>query len=370
MNFNHTDDRRAIADTLSRYFDRRYPFEVRQTASASSLGYSGEQWREVAELGIIAALFDEAAGGLGGAGFDIAVVFEQIGRGLALEPFLPTLMAGSVLAAAGGFGELLETAVAGQAQLAFANEEPDSHYDLAAISMRADRQDDGWVLTGEKAVVAALGSADQIVCSARIAGKPGDTDGIGLFLVAREASGVAVRDYPLIDGGRGGELRLVDAPARLIVANGDALIEQAVAQGINALCWEAVGAMDVVKAMTAEYLRTRKQFGVPIGTFQALRHRMATVALEIEQARSAAINVADTLGAPRLERERAVSAAKFTIGRVGTIVAEEAIQLHGGIGMTWELPLSHYAKRLILIGHQLGDEDHHLARFSALGACS
>jgi len=198
-------------------------------------------------------------------------------------------------------------------------------------------------------------------------------DGISLFLVPGDAAGLQRRSYSRIDGGSACELVLdqvlVDAGA-LLGAEGQGLatLELAVGCGVLALCAEAVGAMDVAKQSTLEYLQTRKQFGKPIGSFQALQHRMADLLLEVEQARSAVINAAAALDADRSTRERALSAAKFTIGRIGTRVAEESIQLHGGIGMTWELPLSHYAKRLVMIDHQLGDEDHHLARYMALGA--
>lgn len=367
MDFKHSDDRQMLADTLGRYLQQRYPIDVRHRITQSPEGCSAEQWRAMAELGIVGALFPEEAGGFGGTGFDIAVVFEQLGKALTVEPFLGTLMAGRALARAGGQDELLGEVIAGGRMLAFAQEEPHSHYDLAGVATRAARTGDGWTLIGEKAVVQQAEAADVILVSARISGVPGEEAGIGLFLVERDAPGLTIRGYPLIDGGRGGELRLEGTPARLIVEQGYPLIEEAVAAAVVALGWEAVGIMDALKAATLEYLRTRKQFGVPIGKFQALQHRMATVALEIEQARSAAINAAAALDGARLERERAVSAAKYTIGAVGTLVAEEAIQMHGGIGMTWELPLAHHAKRLTMIGHQLGDEDHHLARFIALG---
>jgi hypothetical protein len=184
---------------------------------------------------------------------------------------------------------------------------------------------------------------------------------------------VSVRGYRKIDGGRAAEVTfdnvtLSDDAVLGSVDQGFATLEYAVSCGVLALCAEAVGAMDIAKDYTLEYLRTRKQFGVPIGSFQALQHRMADMLLEIEQARSAVINAAAALDGERKTRERAVSAAKYSIGRIGTLVAEECIQLHGGIGMTWELPLAHYAKRLVMIDHQLGDEDHHLERFVALGA--
>ncbi|PXA86868.1 pimeloyl-CoA dehydrogenase small subunit [Nostoc sp. 3335mG] len=365
MDFNHSEDRQMLADTLGRYLQQRYPIETRNRISTSEDGWSREHWAALAELGVVGALFGEEAGGFGGTGFDIAAVFEQLGKALVVEPFLGTLMAGRVLAKAGGQDALLGDVIAGSTLIAFAHEEPQSRYDLADVETRAERRGDGWALTGHKAVVPQIEAADRILVSARVSGEPGDETGIGLFLVAK--ADVELRGYPMIDGGRGGELALASTPATLIAENGFALIEDATAAGIVALAWEAIGVMDVLKASTLDYLRTRKQFGVPIGKFQALQHRMATVALEIEQARSAAINAADALGNDRRTRERAVSAAKYTIGRVGTLAAEESIQMHGGIGMTWELPLSHFAKRLTMIGHQLGDEDHHIGRYITLG---
>jgi alkylation response protein AidB-like acyl-CoA dehydrogenase len=364
VDFNHSEDRQMLTNTLGRYLQQRYPIGTRHAISGSEAGWSAEHWSALAELGVIGALFGEGAGGFGGTGFDIAAVFEQTGKALVVEPLLGTLMAGRVLARVAGHDALLGDAIAGAAVFAFAHEEAQSHYDLAQIATRAD---DGWTLTGAKAVVPQIEAASHILVSARIAASHGEERGVGLFLVEAGAGGSAIRGYPMIDGGRGGELTLAATPAILVAENGYPFIEDAVAAGIVALSWEAVGIMDVIKAATLDYLRSRKQFGVPIGKFQALQHRMATVAIEIEQARSAAINAAAALDEPRIERERAVSAVKYTIGRVGTLVAEEAIQIHGGIGMTWELPLSHFAKRLIMIEHQLGDEDHHLMRFVALG---
>ncbi|AUW56984.1 pimeloyl-CoA dehydrogenase small subunit [Sphingobium sp. SCG-1] len=367
MDFNHSEDRQMLADTLARYLQQRYPTGVRHKISSSDTGWSSEHWSALAELGVVGALFPEEAGGFGGSGFDIAAVFEQFGKALVVEPFLGTLLAGRILSKVQGQKQLLEEVIAGTVPLAFAHEEPQSRYDLAQVAVRAEQNGGVWTLSGCKAVVPQLEAANQILVSARIAGTPGEESGIGLFLTDVASSGSQVRGYPLVDGGRGGELILAGSRATLIAENGYSLIEDAVATGLVALSWEAIGVMDVLKAATLDYLRTRKQFGVPIGKFQALQHRMANMSLEIEQARSAGINAAAALDETRVARERAVSAAKFTIGRVGTLVAEEAIQLHGGIGMTWELPLSHYAKRLTMIGHQLGDEDHHLDRFVALG---
>ena len=379
MNFTHTEDRRMLADTLGRYVAEQVGFEARMAAAASPEGFSRARWAALAELGAVGALFTEADGGYGGAGFDIAVVFEALGAGLVLEPFLPALMAGSALAHAGSHGQktLLAPLMAGEHVATLAHEEPGSFHELQHVATRAERHGDGWVLQGHKTAVPLGDQADWLLVSARTAGATTAAQGISLFVVPADAPGLVRRGLPTHDGGRVADVMFnqLRLPASALLGGeahageGLATLEHAVGRGLLALCAESLGAMEVAKRMTIEYLQTRKQFGVPIGSFQALQHRMATVLLEIEQARSAVINAAAALdGSERIARERALSAAKVSIGRIGTLVAEEAIQLHGGIGMTWELPLSHYAKRLVLIDAQLGDEDHHLQRFIALGA--
>src|SRR6266702_1922276 len=375
MNFQHTEDRRMLADTLNRFISEQYGFETRDRIASSAQGFSAELWNRFAELGIIGALFDEANGGFGGDGFDIAVVFESLGRGLVVEPFLDTLIVGQAIAKNGNetqkeaLGELID----GSRIVALAHGEPDSHYELARVTTRAERIGNAWKLNGAKAVVQHGENASLFLVSARTAGAEDDEEGVTLFLVPRDAAGVSVRGYRKIDGGRAAEVtfnNVSPGDGALLGAAGEgfATLEYAISCGVLALCSEAVGAMDVAKEYTLEYLRTRKQFGVPIGSFQALQHRMADLLLEIEQARSAVINAAAGLATDeRKVRERALSAAKYSIGRIGALVAEECIQLHGGIGMTWELPLAHYAKRLVMIDHQLGDEDHHLERYISLG---
>ncbi len=375
MNFEHTEDRRMLSDMLRRFVAEQYDFATRERHAKMAQGYNPEFWRRYAELGAIGALFAEEHGGLGGAGFDISVVFEALGRGLVLEPFLDALMVGSAIARAGSAAqrEALDGLIAGSITAALAAAEPGSGYALNEVRARAERSGDGWTLNGAKAVVTDGEHADLFLVSARTSGAEDDAAGIRLFLASAGTPGVTVRGYDLIDGGRAAELGFenvaLGADSLLGEAGaGHALLEHATGRGILALCAEAVGAMDCARDATLEYLRTRRQFGVPIGSFQALQHRMADVLLEIEQARSAVINAAAALDHPdRATRERALSAAKYTIGRIGTLVAEESIQLHGGIGMTWELPLAHYAKRLVMIDHQLGDEDHHLRRYIALG---
>jgi alkylation response protein AidB-like acyl-CoA dehydrogenase len=376
MNFAHTDDRRMLGESLERYVAEQYGFETRMAIVKSAEGFSLSQWQTFADLGVIGALFHEEDGGYGGKGFDITVVFEALGRGLVIEPFLPSaILAGSALAHAGTASQkaLLTSLISGDAIATLAHEEPDSHYDMKRVQTTARKQGNTWVLNGHKAVVPVGDQAKVLIVSARTGGDTDDAQGISLFIVPAGTQGLSVRGYPTIDGGRAADVRLTDVhlPADALLGaegQGHATLEHAVGRGVLALCAESLGAMEVAKNATIDFLQTRRQFGVPIGSFQALQHRMADLLLEIEQARSAVINAAAALdGDDGPARERALSAAKYSIGRIGTLVAEECIQLHGGIGMTWELPLSHYAKRLVMIDHQLGDEDHHLARFIALG---
>ncbi|MDD0837617.1 acyl-CoA dehydrogenase family protein [Curvibacter sp. HBC61] len=374
MNFEHTEDRRMLADTLNRFISEQYPFEVRNAVAGSAEGLSPAVWQQLAEIGALGALFPESEGGFGGAGFDVSVVFESLGRGLVVEPFLGALVVGRALAAAGtpAQKQALAGLIDGSTVAALAHDEPGSHYELSRVATRATRTATGWQLDGAKAVVLQAEAAQLLLVSARVAGDIEAEDGISLFLVPADAAGVQRRGYGRIDGGRAAELTLQGVQVgsdALLGAEGQGLatLELAIGWGVLALCAEAVGAMDVAKQYTLEYLQTRKQFGVPIGSFQALQHRMADLLLEVEQARSAVINAAAAMDSDRVTRERALSAAKVSIGRIGALVAEEAVQMHGGIGMTWELPLAHYAKRLVMIDHQLGDEDHHLQRYIALG---
>ena len=371
MDFNHTDDRRMLADTLGRFVAGHADPLARAAAARSAPGYDPELWTRFAELGVIGALFAPDDGGFGGAGFDIMVVFEALGAGLVPAPFLSTLLAGRAMAAAGGRAGEIEALITGTAVIAFAHQEGDAGYDLDHVATRAERDGEGWLLTGAKSVIADAEGATSLLVSARTSGDVGDREGVSLFLVPADAAGLTVRGYPCVDGGRAAEVLIegVALPAAALVgAEGEAAdaLADAVAAGLVALCAEALGAMAVVRDATLDYLRTRVQFGEAIGRNQALQHRMAALLIEIEQARSAVINAAAALDGPATARERMLSAAKYTIGRTGTLVAEEAIQLHGGIGMTWELPMTHFAKRLMMIDHQLGDEDHHLARYAAL----
>ncbi len=374
MNFDLTDERQMLQDGLRRFLRDSYTPEARKAALEDEAGFLPGIWEGLAEMGVIGALFDEEQGGFGGAGFDIALVFEEMGRIGAVDPLLDTgVLAGGLLAALGDAAQraLLDGVIGGTLQLALAHGEPGSRYDLSRVATTAARQDGGWVLDGRKSVVVNAAAADHLIVSARSAGGVAEAGGISLFLVPRGTAGLGLRDYPLAGGGRGAEVTLeaVALPgAALLGPEGGAhdALETAQARATAAICAEALGLMETIRALTTDYLRTRKQFGQPIGKFQALQHRMADMLIEIEQARSAVINLAGHLDAPRALRERHVSAAKNLIGEVGALVAEESIQMHGGIGMTIEYELGHLARRLVMTDHRFGDRDHHLGRFAAL----
>ncbi len=373
MDFGLSDDRRMVRDTVERFVRERYPIETRHDHAARDEGFDRATWAEFAELGLIGALLPEDAGGFGGAGEDILVVMEALGRGLVVEPFLATAVLGAtpiVLAGTQVQRAVLEDVAAGGTLLAFAHSEPESRYALAEIRTTAERSGPNWTLRGHKAVVLNGDTADQLIVSARVEGAPGDAAGLALFLIDAAADGVTRRGYATVDGGRAAEIGLDGVEVgddAALGTPGDAypVIERTIGRGVLALCAEALGLMEVCRDITLDYLKTRKQFGRELGAFQALQHRMVNLCLEIEQARSAVMLAAARLEGQGKERERALSAAKNLIGRAGRLVAEESIQLHGGIGMTWEYALPHFAKRLVMIDHQLGDTDFHLERFIA-----
>jgi hypothetical protein len=370
VHFDLTDDQRMLADSLTRFLREQYGFAARQRICASPAGCDRAMWQRFADLGVLAALFTEADGGYGGTGFDVAAVFEELGRALVVEPLTGALMAGQALAAS-GTGEAracLAELIAGRRIVLLAYEEEQTRADPSRVSLRAEARGEGWCLNGSKALVHQAECADAFVIAARSGGEPGTAGGVSLFLVPAGTEGLQLRAAALVDGGRGAMLRCdgLRLPRQALLGpagQGLDALERAVGFGVLALAAESLGAMEAAKGATLDYLRTRRQFGVPIGSFQALQHRMVDLLLEVEQARSSVINAAAALGDSRPRRERALSAAKHTVGRVGTLVAEESIQMHGGIGMTWELALAHYAKRLVMIDHELGDEDDHLARY-------
>lgn len=348
MDFSLTDDRRMLSDSLSRFLADKYPFEHRSAVAYEAPFHDPALWAEMAGLGVLQVLAQEEAGGFGGAGFDITTVFEALGRGLCPEPVLGTLMASRLLAAAGVDQEAL---LDGTRRYAVAIGEADAPYDPDDIATLARNGR----LTGRKSVIYGGNDAEVFL----VAAKSGDT--LGLYAV--QAADAQVTGYGLIDGGGAAELFLDGTPGERLLADARAAIDTALDAGRLALCAEAVGAMDATKELLLDYLRTRRQFGTAIGSFQALQHRAVDLVTEIEQARSITI-----LAASRMEeddRARNVAMAKALIGRAARQIAEEAIQMHGGIAMTWEAAVSHYAKRLVMIDTQLGDLDYQIERVSA-----
>lgn len=375
--FGETDERNMLRDTLRRFLSDVYSDRQRGASLTTEHGVAPEIWSQLADLGVLHALFGENVGGLGGQGYDIVTVFEEIGRAGVVEPLLENaVLAGGLIADLGTAAQhaLLESVMSGEHQLAFAHAEPGSRYDMSRVTTTAKPDGQGFMLNGRKSVVSNGGCAQTLVVSARTAGADDAEDGISLFLVPADASGVSVRGYPKIDGGYAGEIELRDLKLpgdALLGSSGDAFpaIETRICMAIAAVSAEALGAMETAKQLTIDYLQTRTQFGRPIGKFQVLQHRMADMLIEIEQARSAVLNLAAALDKHRDERERNASATKNLIGRVGRLVAEESIQMHGGIGMTQEYALAHFARRLVMLDHEFGDTDHHLERFIALSQC-
>lgn len=365
MDFNLSEERQMLADTLNRFVREKYDINVRHKAAATEGGFDPAMWAEFAELGAIGALIPADAGGFGGEGEDLTVVFEALGRGIVVEPFLATVLGSSALVGTGN-DELLEEVIAGSVQLALAHTEPDTRFEISRVACKATNGK----ISGEKSVVINGGTADKLIVSARASGDVADEAGIGLYLVDANGAGVTKRVFGTVEGGHAASFTFDNADGTLITGEADGFgkLEEALGRGVLALCAEALGAMEVCKETTIDYLKTRKQFGVPLSKFQALQHRMVEVVIAIEQARSLTILAAGMMNAPRAERERALSAAKNMVGRVGRLVSEETIQLHGGIAMTWEYSAPHFAKRLTMIDHQLGDEDFHLARFMGLEA--
>jgi alkylation response protein AidB-like acyl-CoA dehydrogenase len=374
MEFNYSEEQLALQDTLQRFISRDYEFDKRRAFSASPLGYSAAAWSQYAELGLLSLPFAEEFGGLGGSAVDIMLVMEQFGQGLLLEPYLSTVVTcGSLIQDSASDAlkqKLLPQIAAGTLKLSLAAYEAAGRYDLSYVGCTAQQSAGSWRLSGRKTVVPDGASADFFLVSARGSGKTGDRDGISLFLVPRDARGLTIAAYPTQSGARAADLLLENVTvtaADLIGAAGSALpiIERAVDRAIAALCAEAVGIINALNQATLSYLKTRKQFGVAIGTFQALKHKMADMLIAAEQSRSMAIIAAVNADSDNAaERHRAVSAAKAYIGQAGRLVGQHAVQMHGGMGVVDELIVSHYFKRLTMIDLSLGDADYHLASFS------
>jgi len=374
MNFTLNEEQQMLADTVGRFVDTEYGFESRRKRLAclppQSPGFSEELWRQLADLGLFALNVPETHGGIGGGPVETMIVMEALGRGLVVEPYVTTgVIAPRLLATHGSQAQkdrFLNKIAEGAVRFALAVLEPQGRYDLHEVRTRAQRVGDDWRLDGAKSVVLHGDSADWFIVTART--RPGTTaaEGLTLFLVKADSAGVSVQGFPTIDGQRCAELRL-DAVAvedALVIGEVDqglALAEWAIDQGLAALAAEAVGSMDKLTELTCEYVATRKQFGVAIGSFQVLQHRVADMRIAVEQARALALMAAAHVnGNERPLRRRAASAAKAMVGKNGRYVGQQATQLHGGMGMTDEMPCGHYFKRLTAIDMTWGNTEHHV----------
>jgi alkylation response protein AidB-like acyl-CoA dehydrogenase len=375
MDSGLTEEQALLRDSVERFVEKEYPFDRRRELAAGEEGFSRAVWARFAEFGWLAAPLPEDHGGLGGSAVEVAILMEAFGRGLVLEPYLSTvILGGGLLGLAGSEAQkatLLPAVAEGRLLLAFAQAEPQGRYNPADVETRAERRRGGYLLSGRKSVVFHAATADTLIVSARTAGASRDPAGIGLFLVDREAEGLSLRAYPTVDGLRAAELELdgvaVDGGAVVGEAEGALpLIVQVLDQAVIAVCAEAVGVMDAMVAATRTHLETREQFGVPIGSFQVLQHRVVDMFMAHELSRAlvyraaAAVAEEDAAG-----RAAAASAAKVQVGKAGRMIGQSAIQLHGGMGMTEELALGHHFKRLSMIATLFGDADHHLRRFAA-----
>jgi len=377
MDFELTEEQRLLRESVERLMADRYDFAVRKRAMQAPGGFSAELWQQYAELGLLGLPFAESDGGLGGGPIETMIVMEAFGRALALEPYLATVVLGGGLLRLGGSAEMRQRLVpqvaSGATKLAFAHAERQARYDLADVATTARKDGAGFVLDGAKSLVLHGDEADQLVVSARLSGAQRDRGGLALFLVDARADGVTRRGYPTVDGLRAAEVALSGVRVAADAAIGEpgegfALIERMVEGAIAALAAEAVGAMAAMHETTVEYLKVRKQFGVPIGNFQVLQHRAADMLVALEEARSMALLATMMVDEPdAAERKKAIAAAKVQIGRSGRIVGQGAVQLHGGIGMTMENKVGHYFKRVTMIDTLFGDADHHLAALARMG---
>jgi alkylation response protein AidB-like acyl-CoA dehydrogenase len=370
MDFDLTEDQRLLADSVGRLVADRYAdFDRRQAARREPQGFSAANWAAMAELGLLGLPLPEEQGGFGGGPVETMLVMEAFGRSLVVEPYLASVVLGlGLLRRLPGQGALAARVAAGEALLAFAHQERQARHDLHDVAMRAAPAGEGFLLTGAKGVVLHGDSAGALLVSARLAGGRRDRAGIGLFLVDPATAGVTRRGYATQDGLRAAEIVLESTPATLLLAEALPLIELVVDEATAALCAEAVGAMGALLDLTVDYLKQRRQFGQPIGAFQALQHRAADMLVATDQARSMAMYAAMMVQQPdAAARRTALSAAKALVSRNADLVGKEAIQLHGGIAMTEEYKAGHYFKRLSMIGTLFGDVDHHLRGVVAAG---
>jgi alkylation response protein AidB-like acyl-CoA dehydrogenase len=361
MDFDFSDDQEQLRDAVRKWVDKGYSFDRRRAAEKAG-GFDRAAYTELAELGLTGLYVPEDDGGMGMGPVEGMVVMEELGRGIVLEPLAQSLIAGAVIA---GYGDTatkapwLSAIASGEKLVVLAYQERAARYQLDVCEAKATQAPGGYVLNAIKTVVAAGDQADAYIVSAKVNSQ------FALFVVERESAGVSTKGYGLQDGSRAAEVSFKNAPATLLTADGTTALEHAVDIGIAALCAEAVGVMDKTLAITAEYMNTRKQFGVAISSFQALRHRAADMKMQLELARSMSFYASLKLNAPAAERRAALARAKYQLGQSMRFVGQQAVQLHGGIGVTDEYIVSHYFKKLTQMEMTFGDSLHHLGEVSA-----
>lgn len=375
MDFSFTEEQTLLRNSVSKFLADNYKFETFKKISRTEPGWSPANWKQFAELGLLAAPLSEEHGGLGGGPVDTMIVMEEFGRALVLEPFVQTVVVGAGFLGRGSAAqksEWLPKIAGGETVIAFAFAEPQGRFNFADLTTTAKKQGANYILNGQKAVVLGGPWADMLIVTTRTSGGQRDAKGVSVFLVDKKSKGVVTRDYPTVDGLRASEITFenVEVPASNLIGaadNGLALIEQVTDEAIAAHCAEAVGAMRVLLDATVEYSKTRKQFGVPIGKFQVLQHRMVDMFMNAEQSASITLMITLKLGESEIERKKAASAAKVQIGKAGRFIGQQAVQIHGGMGMTDELSVGHYFKRLTMLDTLYGNVDHHLKRYAGLG---
>lgn len=378
MDFNLSEEQQLLKDSVTKLMAGRYSIDDRKGYAKSETGWSKSIWSQFAELGLLGVSFAEEYGGIGGGGIETMIVMEAFGKSLVIEPYFPTVvLCGGFLQEGGSEkqkSELIPQIIDGKLLMAFAQTERSSRYNLFDVATTARRDGDGWVIDGTKALVWHGDSADKLIVTARVSGQQRDRDGIGLFIVDAKAAGVSRKTFTLADSHRSADItfKSVKVGAGDVIGEpGQAavLIERVVDRALAALSAEAVGAMDELLAITVDYLKTRQQFGRPIGTFQALQHRAVSMLQNLEQGRSMAMLAAMIAGdSDNSTRRSQISAAKVQINKSSRFVAEQAVQLHGGIAMTLEYKANHYVKRLHVLQTALGDVDHHMGLLSQLGS--
>ena len=376
MDFSLTEEQQMLKDSVERFVRENYAFEDRRKLTATADGFSEDNWKQMAELGWLGVAIPEEYGGIGGGATETMVIMEGFGRGLVLEPYFATIVLGANLIIQAGTSVqkefLLPQVTEGQLKLSFAYAERQARFDLNDVETQAKKVTDGYTINGAKGVVFGAAAADKLIVAARTSGDTRDPDGITLFLVDSNANGISRRDYTTNDALAASEITFHDVQVGAdsilgIEGGGYMVIERVTEYAIAALCAEAVGCMDVLKDETNEYIKTRKQFGQPIGKFQVLQHRMVDILINCEEARSMAYVATAMMDSDDAdERARSVAAAKVQIGKSGRFVGQNSIQMHGGMGMTDELKIGHYFKRLTMIDLTFGDQDHHTKRFAAM----